>query len=150
MEKIAIIGCGLIGRGWVMVFARAGHAVKLHDSAAGAVEKACRLIREGLEKLRRAGLIAEEPDIILHRVTAAATLAEAVADADYVQENTAERLEVKRTVFRELDAAHRRPVKPDFFLPRNHGHTVESHHHLCRYRRDSYSVHVAAPAGDSG
>ena len=32
MEKIAIIGAGLIGRAWAMVFARAGHPVKLYDA----------------------------------------------------------------------------------------------------------------------
>ena len=40
MEKIAIIGAGLIGRAWAMVFARAGHPVKLWDTDAGAVPKA--------------------------------------------------------------------------------------------------------------
>lgn len=105
MEKIAIIGCGLIGRAWSMVFARAGHTVKLYDSAPGAVEKATGLIREGLEELRRAGLITESTDVVERRISAATTLTEAVADAEYVQENTAERVEVKRAVFRELDAA---------------------------------------------
>ncbi|MGH8731551.1 MAG: 3-hydroxyacyl-CoA dehydrogenase NAD-binding domain-containing protein, partial [Burkholderiales bacterium] len=33
MEKVAIIGAGLIGRAWAMVFARAGHSVKLYDNA---------------------------------------------------------------------------------------------------------------------
>ena len=105
MEKIAIIGCGLIGRAWAIVFARAGHPVKLHDSAPGAVEKAVALIRDGLDELQRSGLITEATDVILRRISTAATLAEAVAGADYVQENTAERVEVKRAVFRELDAA---------------------------------------------
>jgi 3-hydroxyacyl-CoA dehydrogenase len=105
MDKIAIIGCGLIGRAWTIVFARAGHPVKLYDSAPGAVEKAVGLIREGLEELHRAGLITEAIDVIMGRVTPAGTLAAAVADADYVQENTAERVEAKREVFRELDAA---------------------------------------------
>ena len=40
MEKIAVIGSGLIGRAWATVFARAGHDVKLYDNAPGAVEKA--------------------------------------------------------------------------------------------------------------
>ena len=31
-EKIGIIGAGLIGRAWAMVFARAGHAVALYDA----------------------------------------------------------------------------------------------------------------------
>ncbi|MGH9847910.1 MAG: 3-hydroxyacyl-CoA dehydrogenase [Blastocatellia bacterium] len=105
MEKVAIIGTGLIGRAWAMVFARAGHSVKLYDNAPGATDKAIRLIREGLEELQQFGLIKESPDTGMKRVSGAATLAEAVRDADYVQENTSERLDVKREVYRQLDEA---------------------------------------------
>lgn len=105
MEKVAIIGSGLIGRAWAMVFARAGHPVKLYDAAPGAAEKALALIREGLQELNEFGLIAEPADVVAGRVTAAATLAGAVKDADYVQENTSEKLDVKREVYRQLDEA---------------------------------------------
>jgi len=105
MEKVAIIGTGLIGRAWAMVFARAGHSVKLYDSGPGATDKAFGLIREGLEELQQFGLIKESPDTVMKRVSGAATLAEAVRDADYVQENTSERLDVKREVYRQLDEA---------------------------------------------
>ena len=105
MERIAIIGTGLIGRAWAMVFARAGHTVKLYDSTPGAADKAIGLIREGLEELQQFGLIKESPDTVMKRVSGAATLAEAVRDADYVQENTSERLDVKREVYRQLDEA---------------------------------------------
>lgn len=105
MEKVAIIGSGLIGRAWAMVFARAGHSVKLYDAAPGAAEKALALIREGLQELKDFGLIAESADVVTKRVTAAATLADAVRDADYVQENTSEKLDVKREVYRQLDEA---------------------------------------------
>jgi L-gulonate 3-dehydrogenase len=105
MEKVAVIGSGLIGRAWAMVFARAGHSVKLYDAAPGAAEKALALIREGLQELNEFGLIAEPADAVAKRVTAAATLADAVKDADYVQENTSENLEVKREVYRQLDEA---------------------------------------------
>lgn len=105
MEKVAIIGTGLIGRAWAMVFARAGHPVKLYDAAPGATEKAIGLIREGLEELHQFGLVKEPPDVVMKRVSGAATLSEAVRDADYVQENTSENLEVKREVYRQLDAA---------------------------------------------
>jgi len=105
MEKIAIIGSGLIGRAWATVFARAGHPVKLYDAAPGAADKALGLIREGLEELKEFGLISESADVVSKRVTAAATLAEAVGDADYVQENTSENLDVKREVYRQMDAA---------------------------------------------
>lgn len=105
MEKIAIIGSGLIGRAWAMVFARAGHPVKMYDTAPGAVEKALGLIEEGLGELKNAGLINDAPAVIIKRVSGAKSLEDAVGNADYVQENTSEKLEVKREVYRQLDAA---------------------------------------------
>jgi len=112
MEKIAIIGAGLIGRAWAMVFARAGHPVKLWDSDAVAVPSALRLIAEAAGELRGFGLITEDPHAVRARVSGSATLAEAVSDADYVQENTTERVDVKREVYAQLDAA----AKPDCIL----------------------------------
>jgi L-gulonate 3-dehydrogenase len=105
MEKIAVIGTGLIGRAWAMVFARAGHPVKMYDAAPGAVNRAIELVEEGLGELKSAGLIDEAPTDIVERISAVKSLADAVDDADYVQENTSEKLEVKRTVFRNLDEA---------------------------------------------
>lgn len=105
MEKIAIIGSGLIGRAWAMVFARAGHPVRLYDAAPGATDKAIGLIREGLEELHQFDLVKDAPEVVMKRISGAATLSEAVHDADYVQENTSENLEVKRKVYRELDQA---------------------------------------------
>jgi len=105
MEKVAIIGSGLIGRAWAMVFARAGHPVKLYDVAPGAAGKALALIKEGLEELHEFGLIGEPAAVVAKRVSAVATLADAVKDADYVQENTAEKLDVKREVYRQMDEA---------------------------------------------
>jgi 3-hydroxyacyl-CoA dehydrogenase len=88
-----------------MVFARAGHPVRLYDAAPGAADQALALIREGLAELREFGLIRESPDVAAGRVGTAATLADAVKDADYVQENTSEKLEVKREVYRQMDEA---------------------------------------------
>jgi L-gulonate 3-dehydrogenase len=105
MEKVAIIGAGLIGRAWAIVFARAGHAVKIYDAAPGAAQKALVLIEEGLQELHEFGLIRESPEVVTQRVSTAPTLADALADADYVQENTSERLDVKRDVYRQMDEA---------------------------------------------
>jgi len=105
MEKIAIIGAGLIGRAWAMVFARAGHPVTLWDSDPAAVPRAVKLIEDGLDELKSFGLIDEAPATVAARLSGAPTLVHAVRDADYVQENTAENLEVKQSVFRQMDAA---------------------------------------------
>jgi 3-hydroxyacyl-CoA dehydrogenase len=105
MERISIVGCGLVGRAWAIVFARAGHAVKVYDAAPGAARAAYAGIREGLEDLHRFGLLEEPPNLVALRVRATTTLAEAVQDADYVQENAPEDLEVKRELTRQIDQA---------------------------------------------
>jgi 3-hydroxyacyl-CoA dehydrogenase len=112
MEKIAIIGAGLIGRAWAIVFARAGHPVKLWDADVGVVPTAFGLITEALQEAKSFDLIREDPKVIGARISAAPTLADAVKDADYTQENTAERVDVKRQVYAQMDAA----AKPDCIL----------------------------------
>lgn len=104
MEKIAIVGAGLIGRAWAMVFARAGHNVVLWDAAPGAVDQALRLIESGLREFKRFELLDEDPAQVANRVTAAPTLKAALSDADYVQENTAEQEDVKKQVYSDMDA----------------------------------------------
>ena len=103
MEKIAVVGSGLIGRAWAMVFARAGHSVTIWDNVPEAMPKALALIEEGLVELQRAGLIKESPKAVAARIRAVPTLAQALSDADYVQENTSEDLEIKRAVYRQMD-----------------------------------------------
>jgi 3-hydroxyacyl-CoA dehydrogenase len=112
MEKIGIVGAGLIGRAWATVFARAGHPVVMYDADAAALPKAQRLIEEAARELKEFGLVTEAPAAIAARVRTAGSLAECVKEVDYVQENTAERLEVKREVYAQMDAA----ARPDCIL----------------------------------
>jgi 3-hydroxyacyl-CoA dehydrogenase len=104
MPKVAIIGAGLIGRAWSMVFARAGWDVTVWDGVAGVAENALSLIAQGLQDLRRHELI-DDPEAALARVSAAGDLENAVAGADLVQESTPETLEMKREIFARLDSA---------------------------------------------
>ncbi|MCL4768089.1 MAG: 3-hydroxyacyl-CoA dehydrogenase [Hyphomicrobiaceae bacterium] len=104
MPKLAIIGAGLIGRAWSMVFARAGWDIALWDGVAGAADSAKSLIAQGLVDLARHGLAAD-PAGAAARVAIRGSLEEAVAGADLVQESTPETLDMKREVFARLDAA---------------------------------------------
>jgi len=104
MPKVAIIGAGLIGRAWSMVFARAGWDVTVWDGVAGVAENALSLIAQGLQDLRRHELI-DDPEAALARVSAAGDLENAVTGADLVQESTPETLEMKREIFARLDSA---------------------------------------------
>jgi 3-hydroxyacyl-CoA dehydrogenase len=103
MEQVAVVGAGLIGRAWAMVFARAGCTVRLWDPAPGVAEAALALIAERLADLSAAGLITEEPAVVAARIAAAPSLAECVAGAVHVQENGPERLAPKQDLFAELD-----------------------------------------------
>ncbi len=59
MPSVAIVGAGLIGRSWAIVFARAGWQVRVTDPEPRTLENASRLIREGLEELATHGLLAD-------------------------------------------------------------------------------------------
>lgn len=102
-EKIAVIGAGLIGRAWAIVFARAGHPVALYDVEPAALQTAFETIGANLADLAGCGLIAD-PGAVLARIDGVADLGEALAGAIHVQENGPEDLAVKRALFRELDS----------------------------------------------
>lgn len=104
MERIAVVGAGLIGSAWAIVFARAGHAVRIWDPAEGAAAAARAVVADRLAGLHAAGLVAEPPAAIAARIAEAATLEDCLAGATHVQENGPERVEVKRETFARLDA----------------------------------------------
>lgn len=56
---IGIIGAGLIGRAWAIVFARSGMSVCIYDIDASALGRVRDDIRQSLQDLRQAGLIAD-------------------------------------------------------------------------------------------
>ena len=102
MPAVAIVGTGLIGRSWAIVFARAGWDVRITDPSAEQLAAAPALIRQGLDELAAHGL-ADDPEAAAQRVSPAATIEEAVRGVDLVQENGPEIVEVKRELFAELD-----------------------------------------------
>lgn len=103
-QTVAIIGSGLIGRAWGMIFARAGWHVRLWDPAEGVAASAVVLCAEGLRDLAAHGLC-EDPAGAAARIVASATLEDAAGAAAFIQENGPETLEVKRDLFARLDAA---------------------------------------------
>ena len=100
---VAVVGAGLVGSGWAIVFARAGLDVKMFDSAPGAAQRALQRIGDRVDDLRDAGLV-DDPKGILARITVVETLADAVVGATYIQESVLERVEVKKALMAEIDA----------------------------------------------
>jgi L-gulonate 3-dehydrogenase len=112
MTKVAVIGAGLIGRSWSIVFARAGLSVNLWDPFPRQTAAAMTFIAERLPELRAAGLLADEPAAVLARIKPLPSMWEAVKDVEHVQENGPEQVPAKQKLFAELDRA----AKPDVVL----------------------------------
>ena len=93
-QTVAIIGAGLIGRSWANVFARAGWQVRVWDPVPAQRASAKDQIARSLHDLARHGLV-DDPDAATHRIEVVDQLADAVRDAEYVQESGPENLETK-------------------------------------------------------
>jgi L-gulonate 3-dehydrogenase len=105
MTHIALIGAGVVGSSWALVFSRAGKTVKVYDPDTGSLPRIEDFIRAALDGHA-------DTDAILGRVTTTASLEEVLRGADYVQESAPERLEVKQPLYVELD----RLAAPDAIL----------------------------------
>ena len=101
---VALVGGGVVGSAWAVVFARAGYAVRLTDVSSEAQAAARTGARDSLAALAAEGLAGPDAaEAVLDRITTPGSLEEAVAGADYVQESAPERLEVKRELYQQLD-----------------------------------------------
>ena len=103
-EKIAVVGSGLIGRAWAISFARAGYHVAMTDIHQNVLEEAQSFIKNSLNDLAHYDLLNKQSvETVLTRINPVASVADALEGAVYIQENTAEVLDVKKEVYTELD-----------------------------------------------
>ncbi len=101
IKTAAIIGGGVIGGGWAARFLLNGIDVNLFDPDPEAERK----INEVLDNARRSlPTLLDNSVPIEGRLTHVETIAEAVADADWIQESVPERIEIKHKVFSEIQA----------------------------------------------
>src|SRR5262245_18721914 len=112
-EKVAIVGCGLIGRACAVSFGRGGYSGALYDPERGRAAEAIGFVKSVLPDLAANDLLAgQSAETIIGRLAEAPSLEAALQAAVHVQENTFEDLEVKRAVFCDLD----RLAAPDTVL----------------------------------
>ncbi|MGH7572121.1 MAG: 3-hydroxyacyl-CoA dehydrogenase family protein [Gemmatimonadota bacterium] len=103
--RVAVIGAGTMGRGIAQAAAQAGCETTLYDAAPGVPEQARAEIEATLEKgVARGKVTAKEKTAALDRLRLETDLARAVEGANLVVEAVPERLDLKRELFRELDA----------------------------------------------
>ncbi len=106
VRRATVVGAGTMGHGIAQVAAAAGIEVRLHDVSRERIEAGLAAIRANLDKgVEKGKLTAEQREAALAHVHAAPDLEAAAADSDLVVEAVPESIELKREVFRRIDAA---------------------------------------------
>lgn len=98
----AVVGAGTIGLSWAALFAGHGMRVGITDPRPGLAEAVAEALGRAAGQLAAQGL---DVDGLAERVVVADNLADAVRDADVVQENGPENLTFKRELFTDLVGA---------------------------------------------
>jgi len=104
INTAACIGFGIIGSSWSVCFARAVDVVFIYDPSEEVVRDGLASAKEAFESLENAGLIDSAADSFA-RLQPVDTLTDAVSRAGYIQESAPERLEFKRSLFKDIDMA---------------------------------------------
>jgi 3-hydroxybutyryl-CoA dehydrogenase len=103
IERVGIIGSGIMGSGIAEVAAKSGHTVVLRSRKQETADDMVARLQKSLVKQTEKGRLTEaERDAIAGRVSATSEL-DALADCDLVIESVVEDLAVKQVLFGELD-----------------------------------------------
>ena len=102
IQRVAVVATGVIGAAWATYFLARGLDVAATDPAPGAEDALRRAVEAQWPAMEAMDLA---PGASPDRLRFAASLGEAVAEAQFVQENGPERLDLKRDLFRRLDEA---------------------------------------------
>ncbi|WP_116366093.1 3-hydroxyacyl-CoA dehydrogenase NAD-binding domain-containing protein [Parahaliea mediterranea] len=103
VEQVGIIGAGTMGGGIAMCFANAGIAVTLIDNSPEGLERGLGLIARNYSTSVSRGRLSEEKSAAAQALIQGSTDYTSLANVDLVIEAVFENLELKQTVFRQLD-----------------------------------------------
>jgi len=106
IRRATVIGGGVMGHGIAHVMAGAGIDVQLHDVTEERIEQGIASIGANLDRGISKGKVTEDQrDQTLARIHPAVVLSEAAASSDLIVEAVPESIELKRTIFSQIDAA---------------------------------------------
>ncbi len=115
IKKVGVIGAGAMGNGIAQVAAQIGCEVVMRDIEDEFVERGMNSIDRFLSKsVEKGKLDADEKNAILGRIKGTTDMSQ-VKDMDFVIEVVIEDLELKKSVFRELDGI----CRPEIVLASN-------------------------------
>jgi 3-hydroxypropionate dehydrogenase (NADP+) len=103
IQKVAVIGTGVIGAAWVTLFAIKGYDVTAYSRKRETREKGLENVRSNLDFFVKKRMISEaDSEQAFARITMVEALSEAVRNADFVEECTGESYDIKKSIFSEI------------------------------------------------
>ncbi|MEW6666131.1 MAG: 3-hydroxyacyl-CoA dehydrogenase family protein [Thermodesulfobacteriota bacterium] len=106
ISRVVVFGAGVMGVGIAQSFAQAGLSVNLVDQGAGILDQAVSQIASNLRLFMEYDLLSEDPESIQSRIVTYASnhFDKAIVGCDFVVESISESLDLKRTLFGQLDS----------------------------------------------
>ena len=105
IQKIAVMGAGDMGHGIVQTALMSGYKVAMRDIEQRFVDRGIAGIKDSLEKffVAKQKITPQQRDEMLNRLTTTTDIEKAVKDADFVIEAVPEVMDIKKSVFKDLD-----------------------------------------------
>ncbi len=104
IKKVAVIGTGVIGSAWVSLFAQKGYEVTGYSRRPETRDKGYRQVCSNLDFFVGKGILTiQDRDQALERVKFVPEIADAVSDADFIEECSGETYAIKKPIFEEMD-----------------------------------------------
>src|SRR5580704_1343899 len=104
IQKVGIVGCGLMGSGIAQVCIQAGFPTVVREVSPEVVEKGLKIIEKNLNRLVEKGTLTEATKGETRGRLKGTTSPEDLKDCDLIIEAIVEQLPVKRELFAALDA----------------------------------------------
>jgi 3-hydroxybutyryl-CoA dehydrogenase len=105
VKKIAVLGAGVMGNGIAQVCATAGYETALRDVDQKFIDRGMKNIQKNMEKAVQKGVIlSSDRDNVLKNVKPTLDIKEAVDGAQLVIEAATENIDIKKAIFKEIDA----------------------------------------------
>ena len=90
IQTVASLCCGVIGYSWALKFAMGGHEVYAYNRSEESSARAKQRVKESMDSLKKNGVYTDRE--------------EAVKNALFIQESSAEHYEVKHALVKEIEA----------------------------------------------
>ncbi|HWK23035.1 MAG TPA: 3-hydroxybutyryl-CoA dehydrogenase [Ureibacillus sp.] len=104
IQKVMVVGAGQMGSGIAQVCAQAGFDVKLNDMKQEFLNRGIGVITKNLSRdVEKGRKTEEEKEAVLNRISMSLDLKDA-NDVDLVIEAATENMDIKQSIFKELDA----------------------------------------------